>query len=193
MPAGENAAAIATLMTIVFSMVVMGWALLYKCTETTLDPNDFAVQKCFSFLSVPKKEDEKKVTATVEESTSLFGDNVTESSILQSTDIDDDVTAMDPDSYKYMSDFNEMNTKLTAEVYTNVSASDIYNCAKICSTNEIVVGEDEEAGECGGFTSEYEDSTPGDGRVICRLYKKGTVQDTGVRSYSSTSFQLKET
>jgi len=192
MPAGENAAAIATLMTIVFSMVVMGWALLYKCTETTLDPNDFAVQKCFSFLAVPKKENET-VTDTIKESTSLFGDNVSGSSIIQTTDIDDDVTAMDPDSYKYMSDFNEMSTKLTAEVYTNVAASDIYNCAKICATNEIVVGKGEDAGECGGFTSEYEDSTPDDKRVTCRLYKKGSIQDTGVRSYSSTSFQLKET
>jgi len=82
---------------------------------------------------------------------------------------------------------------VTAEVYTNVAASDIYNCAKICATNEIVVGEGEYAGECGGFTSEYEDSTPDDKRVTCRLYKKGSIQDTGVRSYSSTSFQLKET
>jgi len=190
MPAGENAAAIATLMVILFSTIVLGWALLYKCTDETLKPEDFAVQKCFSFIAVPKKE-----KVVVEESdtgvdTLLIGKS-TASGILQNSNIDDDDEMMDPDSYKYLQDFDEMQTKLTADVFTDVAATDIYNCAKICSTNEVPVGEGEEVGECGGFTSQYEDPTPDDGRVECRLYKEGSLSDSGINSFSTTSFRLK--
>ena len=187
---GENAAAIATLMVILFSTIVLGWALLYKCTDETLKPDDFAVQKCFSFIAVPKKE-----KAVVEDddktqiNTLLMGGS-TAGGILQKSNIDDDEIA-DPDSYKYLKEFNEMNTKWTANVFTTVAATDIYNCAKICATNEVAVGIGDDAGECGGFTSQYEDPTPDDGRVSCRLYKKGSLSDSGIASFSTTSFILK--
>jgi hypothetical protein len=219
---GENAAAIATLMVILFSTIVLGWALLYKCTDETLKPDDFAVQKCFSFIAVPKKE-----KAVVEDSdtgvdTLLMGGS-TAGGILQKSNIDDDDEMMDPDSYKYLQDFDEMQTKLTSTVFTDIAATDIYNCAKICATNEVAFEDDEDdedvedvedgtnvltnlsmvltAGtstttldyvpECGGFTSQYEDPTPDDGRVSCRLYKKGSLSDSGIASFSTTSFILK--
>ena len=190
MPAGENAAAITTLMVILFSTIVLGWALLYKCTDETLKPDDFAVQKCFSFIAVPKKE---KVVVKADDKTqinNLLMGGSTAGGILQKSNIDDDEIA-DPDSYKYLKEFNEMNTKWTANVFTTVAATDIYNCAKICATNEVAVGIGDDAGECGGFTSQYEDPTPDDGRVSCRLYKKGSLSDSGIASFSTTSFILK--
>ena len=57
MSAGENVATITVLMTIVFSMIVLGWALFYKCTDSTFKTEDLAVEKCFSFMAVPKKEE----------------------------------------------------------------------------------------------------------------------------------------
>jgi hypothetical protein len=219
MPAGENAAAITTLMVILFSTIVLGWALLYKCTDTTLKPDDFAVQKCFSFIAVPKKE---KVVVKDDDKTqinTLLMGGSTAGGILQKSNIDDDEIA-DPDSYKYLQEFKEMNTKLTSTVFTDIAATDIYNCAKICATNEVAFEDDEDvedvedgtnvltnlsmvltAGtstttldyvpECGGFTSQYEDPTPDDGRVSCRLYKKGSLSDSGIASFSTTSFRLK--
>ena len=108
-------------------------------------------------------------------------------------------------------------------MFTDIAATDIYNCAKICATNEVAFEDDEDdedvedvedgtdvltnlsmvltAGtstttldyvpECGGFTSQYEDPTPDDGRVSCRLYKKGSLSDSGIASFSTTSFTLK--
>ena len=187
---GENAAAIATLMVILFSTIVLGWALLYKCTDETLKPDDFAVQKCFSFIAVPKKE---KVVVKDDDETqinNLLMGRSTADGILQKSNIDDDEIA-DPDSYKYLKEFKEMSTKWTANVFTTVAATDIYNCAKICATNEVPVGIGDDAGECGGFTSQYEDPTPDDGRVSCRLYKKGSLSDSGIDSFSTTSFILK--
>ena len=221
MPAGENAAAITTLMVILFSTIVLGWALLYKCTDETLKPDDFAVQKCFSFIAVPKKEKVVVEDSDTGVDTLLMGGS-TAGGILQKSNIDDDEIA-DPDSYKYLKEFNEMNTKWTANVFTTVAATDIYNCAKICATNEVAFEDDEDdedvedvedgtdvltnlsmvltAGtstttldyvpECGGFTSQYEDPTPDDGRVSCRLYKKGSLSDSGIASFSTTSFILK--
>jgi hypothetical protein len=187
---GENAAAIATLMVILFSTIVLGWALLYKCTDETLKPDDFAVQKCFSFIAVPKKE---KVVVKDDDKTqinNLLMGGSTADGILQKSNIDDG-GAIDPDSYKYLRDFNEKGTKWTANVFTTVAATDIYNCAKICATNEVAVGIGDDAGECGGFTSQYEDPTPDDGRVSCRLYKEGSLSDSGIASFSTTSFILK--
>ena len=218
MPAGENAAAITTLMVILFSTIVLGWALLYKCTDTTLKPDDFAVQKCFSFIAVPKKEKVVVEDSDTGVDTLLMGGS-TAGGILQKSNIDDDEIA-DPDSYKYLKEFDEMQTKLTSTVFTDVAATDIYNCAKICATNEVAIGDDEDVedveegtnvltnvttvvtagtntttlayvSECGGFTSQYEDSTPDDGRVSCRLYKKGSLSDSGIASFSTTSFILK--
>ena len=219
MPAGENAAAITTLMVILFSTIVLGWALLYKCTDTTLKPDDFAVQKCFSFIAVPKKEKVVVEDSDTGVDTLLMGGS-TAGGILQKSNIDDDDEMMDPDSYKYLQDFDEMQTKLTSTVFTDIAATDIYNCAKICATNEVAIGDDEDVedveegtnvltnvttvvtagtntttlayvSECGGFTSQYEDSTPDDGRVSCRLYKKGSLSDSGIASFSTTSFILK--
>ena len=215
---GENAAAIATLMVILFSTIVLGWALLYKCTDETLKPDDFAVQKCFSFIAVPKKEKVVVEDSDTGVDTLLMGGS-TAGGILQKSNIDDDEIA-DPDSYKYLKEFKEMNTKLTSTMFTDVAATDIYNCAKICATNEVAFEDDEDvedvedgtnvltnlsmvltAGtstttldyvpECGGFTSQYEDPTPDDGRVSCRLYKKGSLSDSGIASFSTTSFILK--
>ena len=217
---GENAAAIATLMVILFSTIVLGWALLYKCTDETLKPDDFAVQKCFSFIAVPKKEKVVVEDSDTGVDTLLMGGS-TAGGILQKSNIDDDDEMMDPDSYKYLQDFDEMQTKLTSTVFTDIAATDIYNCAKICATNEVAFEDDEDdedveegtnvltnvttvvtagtntttlglpVSECGGFTSQYEDPTPDDGRVSCRLYKKGSLSDSGIDSFSTTSFILK--
>ena len=206
-------------MVILFSTIVLGWALLYKCTDETLKPDDFAVQKCFSFIAVPKKEKVVVEDSDTGVDTLLMGGS-TAGGILQKSNIDDDDEMMDPDSYKYLQDFDEMQTKLTSTVFTDIAATDIYNCAKICATNEVARGDDEDVedveegtnvltdvttvvtagtntttlayvSECGGFTSQYEDSTPDDGRVSCRLYKKGSLSDSGIASFSTTSFRLK--
>ena len=191
MPAGENAAAIATLMTLMFSLVVMGWALLYRCTDATLVPGDFAVQKCFSFIAKPKKDEpEPESGDKEEESTSLFSGSVNGGSILETVD-DEDLSELELDNLAYIGEFNEMSTKLTSEVFTDISAANIYDCARICATNEVQIDEEDEEGECGGFTSEYEDPTPDDQRVMCRLYKKDNLSDTGVKSFATTSFYLK--
>lgn len=189
MSAGENVATITVLMTIVFSMIVLGWALFYKCTDSTFKTDDLAVEKCFSFLAVPKKEEKPKVVES-NEPVAFFSDSGPGVSMVESNNVDDDTDdIMDQDSIKYMRRFQEARTKVTSDKYFDVRAADVYNCAKICATDEIKIDEDDpETEQCGGFTTELEDSTPDDGRVMCRLYKKGNLSETGVRSYSTVSY-----
>lgn len=187
MSAGENVATITVLMTIIFSMIVLGWALFYKCTDSTFKTDDLAVEKCFSFMAVPKKE-EPEVIET-DEPVAFFSDSGPGISMVSSGDPDEEVESIDEESFKYMKRFKETKTKITSDVFFDVSASDIYNCAKICATDEVKIDdEDPETEQCGGFTSELEDPTPEDGRVMCRLYKKDNLSETGVRSYSSVSY-----
>lgn len=188
MSAGENVATITVLMTIVFSMIVLGWALFYKCTDSTFKTDDLAVEKCFSFLAVPKKEEPEVVESN--EPVAFFSDSGPGVSMVQSTSIDDDTDdIMDQDSIKYMRHFREARTKVTSDTFFNVRASDVYNCAKICATDEIKIDEDDpETKQCGGFTTELEDSTPDDGRVMCRLYKNDNLSETGVQSYTTISY-----
>ena len=188
MSAGENAATITALMTIVFSMIVLGWALFYKCTDSTFKTDDLAVEKCFSFLAVPKKEEPKVVESN--EPVAFFSGSGPGVSMVQSTSVDDDTDdIMDQDSIKYMRRFREARTKVTSDTFFDVRASDVYNCAKICATDEIKIDEDDpETKQCGGFTTELEDSTPDDGRVMCRLYKNDNLSETGVRSYTTISY-----
>ena len=188
MSAGENVATITALMTIVFSMIVLGWALFYKCTDSTFKTEDLAVEKCFSFMAVPKKE-EPEVTET-DEPVAFFSDSGPGISMVQSNNEDDDTdNIMDQDSIKYMRRFQEARTKVTSDKYFDVRATDVYNCAKICATDEIKIDDDDpETEQCGGFTTELEDSTPDDGRVMCRLYKKDNLSETGVRSYATVSY-----
>jgi hypothetical protein len=188
MSAGENVATITALMTIVFSMIVLGWALFYKCTDSTFKTDDLAVEKCFSFLAVPKREEPKVVESN--EPVAFFSDSGPGGSMVQSTSVDDDTDdIMDQDSIKYMRRFREARTKVTSDTFFDVRASDVYNCAKICATDEIKIDEDDpETKQCGGFTTELEDSTPDDGRVMCRLYKNDNLSETGVRSYATISY-----
>lgn len=188
MSAGENVATITALMTIVFSMIVLGWALFYKCTDSTFKTEDLAVEKCFSFLAVPKKEEPKVVESN--EPVAFFSDSGPGGSMVQSTSVDDDTDdILDQDSIKYMRRFREARTKVTSDTFFDVRASDVYNCAKICATDEIKIDEDDpETKQCGGFTTELEDSTPDDGRVMCRLYKNDSLSETGVRSYATISY-----
>jgi len=188
MSAGENVATITVLMTIVFSMIVLGWALFYKCTDSTFKTDDLAVEKCFSFLAVPKKEEPEVVESN--EPVAFFSDSGPGVSMVQSTSVDDDTDdIMDQDSIKYMRRFREAKTKVTSDTFFDVRASDVYNCAKICATDEIKIDEDDpETKQCGGFTTELEDSTPDDGRVMCRLYKNDNLSETGVRSYTTISY-----
>jgi len=188
MSAGENVATITVLMTIVFSMIVLGWALFYKCTDSTFKTDDLAVEKCFSFLAVPKKEEPEVVESN--EPVAFFSDSGPGVSMVQSTSIDDDTDdIMDQDSIKYMRRFQEARTKVTSDTFFDVSASDVYNCAKICATDEIKIDEDDpETKQCGGFTTELEDSTPDDRRVMCRLYKNDNLSETGIQSYTTISY-----
>lgn len=188
MSAGENVATITVLMTVVFSMIVLGWALFYKCTDSTFKTDDLAVEKCFSFLAVPKKEEPEVVESN--EPVAFFSDSGPGVSMVQSTSVDDDTDdIMDQDSIKYMRRFREAKTKVTSDTFFDVRASDVYNCAKICATDEIKIDEDDpETKQCGGFTTELEDSTPDDGRVMCRLYKNDNLSETGVRSYTTISY-----
>ena len=147
-----------------------------------------AVEKCFSFLAVPKKEEPKVVESN--EPVAFFSDSGPGVSMVQSNNEDDDTDdIMDQDSIKYMRRFREARTKVTSDKFFDVRAADVYNCAKICATDEIKIDEDDpETEQCGGFTTELEDSTPDDGRVMCRLYKKDNLSETGVRSYATVSY-----
>ena len=187
MSAGENVATITALITIIFSTVVLGWALFYKCTDSTFKTDDLAVEKCFSFIAVPKKEEPTVVKSN--EPVAFFSESGTGVSMVNSASVDDDVQFIDEDSFKYMKKFTEAQTKVTSDEFFDVRATDIYNCAKICATNQIKIDEeDTENDQCGGFTSQLEDPTPDDGRIMCRLYKKDNLSETGVRSYATTSY-----
>ena len=72
MSAGENVATITALITIIFSTVVLGWALFYKCTDSTFKTDDLAVEKCFSFIAVPKEEEPAVVKSN--EPVAFFGE-----------------------------------------------------------------------------------------------------------------------
>ena len=188
MSAGENVATITALMTILFSTIVLGWALFYKCTDSTFKTEDLAVEKCFSFIAVPKKEEPKVVESN--EPAAFFSDSSNESFMLDKSEIDGD-DDLDVNMLKNISKFKEFGTKLSSNVYKDVSATDMYDCAKICADNEIKIDEeDDETDQCGGFTSEIEDATPDDRRVMCRLYKH-PVYDSEVRSYTTISYKKK--
>ena len=189
MSAGENAATITALITIIFSTVVLGWALFYKCTDSTFKTDDLAVEKCFSFIAVPKKEEPTTVVKS-NEPVAFFSDSSSKNPVLEKseTDGDDD---LDINMLKHISKFKEMGTKLTSDIYSDIRATDLYDCAKICADNEVKIDEDDVSeDQCGGFTSAYEDATPDDGRVMCRLYKK-PVYDSEVQSYTTVSFKKK--
>jgi hypothetical protein len=189
MPAGENAATITVLITIIFSTVVLGWALFYKCTDSTFKTDDLAVEKCFSFIAVPKKEEPTTVVKS-NEPVAFFSDSSSKNPVLEKseTDGDDD---LDINMLKHISKFKEMGTKLTSDIYSDIRATDLYDCAKICADNEVKIDEDDVSeDQCGGFTSAYKDATPDDGRVMCRLYKK-PVYDSEVQSYTTVSFKKK--
>ena len=189
MSAGENAATITVLITIIFSTVVLGWALFYKCTDSTFKTDDLAVEKCFSFIAVPKKEEPTTVVKS-NEPVAFFSDSSSKNPVLEKseTDGDDD---LDINMLKHISKFKEMGTKLTSDIYSDIRATDLYDCAKICADNEVKIDEDDVSeDQCGGFTSAYKDATPDDGRVMCRLYKK-PVYDSEVQSYTTVSFKKK--
>ena len=189
MSAGENAATITALITIIFSTVVLGWALFYKCTDSTFKTDDLAVEKCFSFIAVPKKEEPTTVVKS-NEPVAFFSDSSSKNLVLEKseTDGDDD---LDINMLKHISKFKEMGTKLTSDIYSDIRATDLYDCAKICADNEVKIDEDDVSeDQCGGFTSAYKDATPDDGRVMCRLYKK-PVYDSEVQSYTTVSFKKK--
>ena len=106
------------------SMIVLGWALFYKCTDSTFKTDDLAVEKCFSFLAVPKKEEPKVVESN--EPVAFFSDSGPGVSMVESNNVDDDTDdIMDQDSIKYMRRFREARTKVTSDTFFDVRASDV--------------------------------------------------------------------
>ena len=103
MSAGENVATITALITIIFSTVVLGWALFYKCTDSTFKTDDLAVEKCFSFIAVPKEEEPAVVKSN--EPVAFFSKYGTGVSMVSSGDVDEDTEYIDEDSIKYMKRF----------------------------------------------------------------------------------------
>lgn len=193
MSAGENVATITALITIIFSTVVLGWALFYKCTDSTFKTDDLAVEKCFSFIAVPKKEQQVDNTPVANEpDTLLSGSNGIGTSLVISGvegKMEDNVANLE--SMKYLRKFKETRTKITSDFLRDIAATDIYNCAQMCYDNEIIIDEEDTTeNQCGGFTSELEDPTPENGRVMCRLYKKGSLSETGIVSYTTNSYKL---
>jgi len=179
MATGEDISLIATVITILFSTVVLGWALLYKCTDATLIPGDFTFDKCFSFF--PKAEKPKTETKAEVKDVDLFA---------KSTSVKVEDNREDPD-YKFISEFNEMDTRLYGTGYSDISARTLGECAKICYEQQVPVGPS--SLECGGFTSEFKDIESDDDRVYCRLYPKGNLSDSTLPSYEKRSFYLKGT
>lgn len=184
MAAGENVATIVTLVTILFSVVVLGWALLYKCSDATMNPSDFSLHKCLGFL-IPAETTKTKTTTTKTEITvpdqQLMSASVYE--VVQNEENDDD------EYYDTMKQFVEMNTKIIGNDYTDIAARSLGECANICFYNEVTVGANSE--ECGGFVSEYKDVTSDQDRVTCRLYPKGSLSDSKIPSYITRSFYRK--
>lgn len=179
MAAGEDISLIATVVTILFSTVVLGWALLYKCTDATMKPGDFTFDKCFTFFPETGQEQEQKLTTTTKPS-EIFA-----KSTFSSVDDKED------EDYSFISNFKEMNTRLYGTDYSDISARTLGECAKICYEKQVPVGA--ESLECGGFTSEYKDVESDDNRVYCRLYPKGNLSDSTLPSYDKRSFYLKGT
>lgn len=179
MAAGEDIGLIATVITILFSTAVLGWALLYKCTDATMVPNDFTLDKCFTIF--PKAEETKKEESVVE------GQDLFAKSTSWKTGQDD----KEDEYYEYISNFKEMDTRLYGTDFTDIAARTIGECAKICYEKQVPVGAN--SGECGGFTSEYKDVGDDDDRVYCRLYPKGNLSDSTLPSYDKRSFYLKGT
>lgn len=183
MATGEDISLIATVITILFSTVVLGWALLYKCTDTTLISGDFTFDKCFSFF--PEAEKPKTQTQT-QTKVEVKDDNLFVKST--STNGEDDKEDVD---YKFVSEFNEMDTRLYGTGYSDISARTLGECAKICYEQQVPVGPS--SLECGGFTSEFKDIESDDDRIYCRLYPKGNLSDSTLPSYEKRSFYLKGT
>lgn len=179
MATGEDISLIATVITILFSTVVLGWALLYKCTDATLIPGDFTFDKCFSFF--PEAEKPKTETKVQVKDVDLFAKST-------STNGEDEREDQD---YRFVSEFNEMDTRLYGTGYSDISARTIGECAKICYEQQVPVGPS--SLECGGFTSEFKDLESDDDRVYCRLYPKGNLSDSTLPSYEKRSFYLKGT
>lgn len=175
MAAGEDVAMIATVVTILFSLAVLGWSLLYKCTDATMDPKDFNLDKCLGFLIPPQAT--KKT-----ESVSVEGENLTSKKLYETVEGEEDEEDEDED-YKFIREFNEMNTKIIGSDYTDIAARTLGECAKICYENQV--------NDCGGFISEYKDKTSEQDRVTCRLYPKGNLSDSTIPSYLTRSFYLK--
>jgi hypothetical protein len=177
MAAGEDVAMIATVVTILFSVAVLGWAVMYKCTNTSLKLDDFNLNTCLGFLLPPPPPPvtpEADVTPT-----SLLSKN---KSVIQDDDDDDEY-------YTYVNNFNELDTKIIGDDYTDIAARTVGECAKICFENQVGVGTG--ASQCGGFISEYKDITSDLDRVKCRLYPKGNLSDSTVQSFLTRSFYLK--
>jgi len=181
MATGEDIGLIATIITILFSTAVLGWALLYKCTDATMVPGDFTFDKCFSFL--PEAEKPKKAVAKVDvKSADLFA---------KSTTFTSDKDEKEDEYYGFVDHFKEMDTRLYSTDYSDISARTLGECAKICYENQVPVGA--QSLECGGFTSEYKDVESDDDRVYCRLYTKGNLSDSTLPSYEKRSFYIKGT
>lgn len=179
MAAGEDVAMIATVVTILFSVAVLGWAVMYKCTNTSLKLDDFNLNTCLGFL-LPPPPPLPPVTPVVDvTTTSLLSKN---KSVVQDDDDDDEY-------YMYVNNFEEMDTKIIGDDYTDIAARSVGECAKICFENQVGVGEG--SGQCGGFVSEYKDVTSDLDRVKCRLYPKGNLSDSTVQSFLTRSFYLK--
>ena len=179
MAAGEDVAMIATVVTILFSVAVLGWAVMYKCTNTSLKLDDFNLNTCLGFL-LPPSPPPSPVTPEVDGTISSLLSK--DKSVVQDDDDDDEY-------YTYINNFNEMNTKIIGNDYTDIAARTVGECAKICFENQVGVGEG--ASECGGFISEYKDVTSDLDRVKCRLYSKGNLSDSTIQSFLTRSFYLK--
>lgn len=173
MAAGEDVAMIATVVTILFSLAVLGWSLLYKCTDATMDPKDFNLDKCLGFL-IPQTT---KKTET--ELASVKGENLTSKKLYETVEGEED----EDEDYKFIREFNEMNTKIVGSDHVDIAARTLGECAKICYENQV--------NDCGGFISEYKDKTSEQDRVTCRLYPKGNLSDSTIPSYLTRSFYLK--
>ena len=181
MAAGEDIGLIATVITILFSTAVLGWALLYKCTDATMVPNDFTLDKCFTFF--PEAEKANKSVAEVNvEGQDLFA---------KSTSLKTGQDEKEDEYYAYISNFKEMDTRIYGTDYTDIAARTIGECAKICFEKQVPVVVN--GSECGGFISEYKDVGDDNDRVYCRLYPKGNLSDSTLPSYDKRSFYLKNT
>lgn len=156
----------------------LGGGLFYACSDGTLKPSEFDINKCLNFGI---KDVEAVVSGDVrqatEESSDLAGDSTSGDGLIPDAPVDDE--AADP-NLNFLDYFNRDRTRFSGNGVT-ASATNAAECAKICYTDEVDMPNEGE--KCQGFLSD--DST------YCKLYPSIDSTEGEINSQHK-AYRLKE-